>query len=323
MRIGFPVKVLGQPGVKSHDSRRWQNHPHLSVSLAYLRDIFLYLDRQDIHMYRVSADLAPYISHPDLCQFHSQIDDCATELSAVGAMARSYDLRLSVHLQLSTVLNAIEEAIALQAAQLITAQAKILDAMSLGGEAVVVTHIGGVYGDKSTALGRFATRYDLLPDQTQQRLALENDDKRFSVADIVWVHRRTGVRLVFDYLHFQNHNPEGMLVMEALQACLDSWPRNVTPKIHFSSPRTAMRIIERTDSQGKQSEPMMRAPQPQQHADFIDPFQFIDFVRKVKRINLPEFDFMLEAKAKDLAVLHLREHLARLAPDTMYWGSNG
>ena len=38
-RLGFALKVLGQPGLKSHDSRRWQNEPHLSVSLAYLREI--------------------------------------------------------------------------------------------------------------------------------------------------------------------------------------------------------------------------------------------------------------------------------------------
>jgi len=139
----------------------------------------------------------------------------------------------------------------------------------------------------------------------------------------MWVHRRTGVPLVFDYLHFQNHNPEGMLLMEALEVCLGSWPQNVRPKIHFSSPRTAMRVIDRTSSQGERREPIMRAPRPHQHADFIDPFQFMHFVRKVKTIDLPEFDFMLEAKAKDLAVLHLREHLARLAPEAMYWGSNG
>lgn len=323
MRLGFPVKVLGQPGLKSHDTRRWQNHPHLSVSLAYLRDVFLYLDRQDIRMYRMAADLAPYVSHPDLPQFHSQIDDCATELAALGTMAKSYDLRLSFHLQLSTVLNALDEAIALQTAQLITSQAKILEGMSLGDEAVVVTHVGGVYGDKGTALDRFAARYDLLPDGARQRLALENDDKRFSVADIMWVHRRTGVPLVFDYLHFQNHNPEGMLPLEALEVCLGTWPQNVRPKIHFSSPRTAMRVIERTGSQDERTEPMMRAPRPHQHADFIDPFQFMDFVRKVKTIDLPAFDFMLEAKAKDLAVLQLREHLTRFAPDATYWGSNG
>jgi UV DNA damage endonuclease len=323
MRLGFPVKVLGQPGLKSHDTRRWQNDPHLSVSLAYLRDIFLYLDRQDIRMYRMAADLAPYVSHPKLPQLDSQIDDCTTELSSLGAMARSYDLRLSFHLQLSTVLNALDEAIALQAARLITAQAMILDGMSLGNEAVVVTHVGGAYGDKSAALARFAARYDLLPDRARQRLALENDDKRFSVADIMWIHRHTGVPLVFDYLHFRNHNPESMPLTEALRICLNSWPQNVRPKIHFSSPRTAMRVIERTGSQDEPKEPIMRAPRPHQHADFIDPFEFMDFVRTVKRVHLPEFDFMLEAKAKDLAVLHLREQVNRFEPDAMYWGGDG
>ena len=43
VRLGFPVKVLGASGLRSHDSRRWQNRPRLIVSLAYLRDIFLYL----------------------------------------------------------------------------------------------------------------------------------------------------------------------------------------------------------------------------------------------------------------------------------------
>ena len=37
-RLGLPVKVIGAP-VRSHDSRRWQNEPHLSVSLAYVRDL--------------------------------------------------------------------------------------------------------------------------------------------------------------------------------------------------------------------------------------------------------------------------------------------
>jgi len=35
LRLGFPVKILGQPGLKTHDSRRWQNSPHLKFSLEY------------------------------------------------------------------------------------------------------------------------------------------------------------------------------------------------------------------------------------------------------------------------------------------------
>jgi UV DNA damage endonuclease len=27
-------------------------------------------------MYRISSDIAPYITHPDLPQFHQQIEEC-------------------------------------------------------------------------------------------------------------------------------------------------------------------------------------------------------------------------------------------------------
>jgi UV DNA damage endonuclease len=55
------------------------------------------------------------------------------------------------------------------------------------------------------------------------------------------------------------------------------------------------------------------APQLGQHADYIHPFEFIDFIRSAR--GLPDFDVMLETKASDLALLRLRGDLARLAPD--------
>jgi len=315
MRLGFAVKVLGQPGLKSHDTRRWQNHPHVSVSLAYLRDIFMYLRRQNIHMYRMASDLAPYVAHPEMPWFHSQIDECATELAVAGDTAKTHGLRLSFHLPPSNVLNAHDEAIAHHSAEQIAAQARILESMGLGPEAVLVTHIGGVYGDREAALKRFLERYQHLPDLVRRWLALENDDARFSVGDIAWIHQESGVPLVFDYQHFRNYNPEGMDTVEALEICLQSWPGGVKPKIHFSSPRTAMRIIERKESETKKKSQLLRAPRSAQHADFIDPFQFISFIRAARTRNLPEFDVMLEAKAKDLALMHLRQGLARFAPE--------
>jgi UV DNA damage endonuclease len=316
MRLGFAVKVLGKPTLKSHDTRRWQNHPHLSVSLAYLRDIFVYLSRQSIHMYRMASDLAPYVTHPEMPWFHSQIDECATELALVGEMAKRYDLRLSFHLPPSNVLNARDELIARRSAEQLAAQARILEGMGLGPEAVIVTHVGGVYGDREGALKRFLERYQDLPDFVCRRLVLENDDRRFSTGDIAWIHRENGIPLVFDYLHFHNHNPESMDVMEALGLCLRSWPRGIRPKVHFSSPRTAIRIVERKGSDREEKSQLLRAPRSVQHADFIDPFQFISFIREASRKRLPEFDVMLEAKAKDLALLHLRQNLARFAPET-------
>jgi UV DNA damage endonuclease len=317
MLLGFPVKVLGQPGLKSHDNRRWKSHPHLSVSLAYLRDIFLYLKRQDIRMYRMAADLAPYVAHPDMPEFHSQIEECTAELAAVGELAIDGRLRLSFHLPLTVVLNAQDETIAQQSSQSAVAHGRILEAMGLGPEAVLVTHVGGLYGDRDSALDRFVERFQRLPAAARHRLVLENDDKRFSVSDIQWVHERTGIPLVFDYLHFRNFNPQGLDIAQALDTCLRSWPSGVKPKIHFSSPRTAMRIVERRASRDRSTSPQLRAPRPTQHADFADPFQFIDFFSTAKQVVEQEFDVMLEVKGKDLAVLRLREDLMRFAPNLL------
>ncbi len=97
LRLGFPVKVMGAPELKSNDARRWQQNPHLKVSLQYLDRIFDFLARHKIGMYRMSSDLAPYATHPDMPQFHSMVRDSAPELAAIGAKARTLDLRLSFH----------------------------------------------------------------------------------------------------------------------------------------------------------------------------------------------------------------------------------
>ena len=85
MRVGFAVKVLGDGGLRSHDTRRWQSGPHLRTSLGYLAEILSYLDAHGIRMYRMATALAPYASHPGLPQFHRQVEECAEELAAVGS----------------------------------------------------------------------------------------------------------------------------------------------------------------------------------------------------------------------------------------------
>jgi UV DNA damage endonuclease len=309
MRLGFVVKPLARPELKSHDSRRWQNHPHLSVSLAYLRDVFAYLSAAHIDMYRMSSDLAPYVTHPDMPQFHRQISECDTELAEAGALAKQLNLRLSFHPSQHVVLNSpAEDLVAKSAADLIT-QAAILDGMSLEREAVVVTHLGGVYGDREAARDRFIMAFERLPEAARRRLVLENDDVRFGVADTLWVHERTGIPLVFDNLHHRLNNPDGRSPREALAACLATWPPGVRPKIHFSSPRTEWLI----EAGAAGEAPQIRQTRWAYHSDYANPFEFIDFVRMAA--GLPAFDVMLEVRAKDLALLQLRDDLRRFAPD--------
>jgi hypothetical protein len=80
LRLGFPVKVMGKPGLKSNDTRRWQKNPHLKTSLEYVSEILDYLARHKIGMYRLSSDLAPYATHPDMPQFHAMVAESDAEL---------------------------------------------------------------------------------------------------------------------------------------------------------------------------------------------------------------------------------------------------
>ena len=59
MRLGFAVKVLGDGGLPSHDTRRWQSGPHLRWSLEALHAVIDHCERNGIRMYRMTASLAP------------------------------------------------------------------------------------------------------------------------------------------------------------------------------------------------------------------------------------------------------------------------
>jgi UV DNA damage endonuclease len=307
-RLGFPVKVVGAP-LKSHDTRRWQSGPHLSVSIAYLRDIFGYLQANNICFYRVAAQLAPYLTHPDMPQFHNQLDESAAELSALGELARSLGLRLTVHPTHYVQLSSPNEQTAANARTELTLAGAIFDRMGLDADAVMVVHVGGIYGDPGSGCERFVRQVERLPQAARARLVLENDDHKYSFEDCLWIHERTGVPLVLDVLHLRCLNPTGRSVTSALGAALATWPQERKPKIHFSSPRTSPRVVER----GGQEQ--WQAPLPHQHSDFLDPFAVIDLLRDARAAGLRPFDIMLEAKAKDLALLRLREHIKQFAPD--------
>lgn len=307
-RLGIPVKVVGAP-LRAYDSRRWPQQPHLSVSLAYLRDLFGYLHQHNIGLYRLAGQLAPYLTHPDLPQFHRQLDECATELAALGDMARQYQLRLTLHPAFYVQLNSPDPAQVARAQTELSAAATLLDSMGLGSEAIIVVHVGSAFGDPVAGRARFVAAYDRLPATVRTRLALENDDRTYGISDLHWIHKRTGIRLVFDVLHHRCHNPTRQSLIEALRLALGSWPPGEQPKIHFSSPRTELRRSTR------HGEPHLQLPLPNQHSDFIHPFEFIDFLQEARQSGLPCFDIMLEAKAKELALVRLRQQLARYAPD--------
>ncbi len=312
LRLGFPVKVLGQPDLRSNDARRWQSGPHLRVSLEYLRAILDYLLERDIRMYRMASDFAPYATHPDLPQFHGQIRECAGDLRDVGRLARERGVRLSFHPSQFVILNSPDPKLTAKSVADLVAQAEMLDLMGLGPEAVLVIHVGGTYGDRVSGCRRWAETFPKLPEPVRRRLVLENDDIRYGPADVLGIHEATGVPLIFDHQHYWCLNPEGLGLRETLARFLATWPAGVRPKIHYSSPRTEFREVKRKDRKTGKTTAVLQPPIWTGHADFVNPFEFVTFLRLAGELD---FDIMLEAKAKDLALHRARRDLARFAPE--------
>jgi UV DNA damage endonuclease len=263
-------------------------------------------------MYRMSSDVAPYVTHPGLPQFHKQIAESRSELGELGRHANRIGLRLSFHPSQYIVMSAPDKALRSQSIRDLAVQAEMLDLMNLGPEAVLVIHIGGAYDDKSAALDRWVACYRDLPEPARRRLVLENDDVRFSAADVIRIHDRTGVPLVFDMQHHQCLNPERLPWRPTLERFLSTWPEDVRPKVHYSSPRTQMREVVRTNRRTGKKQKLLQPPTWTAHADYVHPFEFIRFGMETKDLT---FDVMLEAKAKDLALRRLRQDILCYAPE--------
>jgi len=75
--------------------------------------------------------------------------------------------------------------------------------------------------------------------------------------------------------------------------------------VHYSSPRT--NAEERRRRVGRRVERRLVLPPLRAHADLVDPIAFEHFLRDTA--TGLDFDVMLEAKAKDLALLRLRAQL--------------
>jgi UV DNA damage repair endonuclease len=130
-------------------------------------------------------------------------------------------------------------------------------------------------------------------DERVQRLAVEELEVQAELLDGMGMGPEAVV-----VLHVGGAAGDGIPDREALELAIATWPDGVRPKIHYSSPRTAVE-----ERRGRLVLPPLRA-----HADMVDPIGFERFV--VDTARGLDVDVMLEAKAKDLALLRLREQLA-------------
>jgi UV DNA damage endonuclease len=239
--------------------------------------------RLGIGAFRIMSPLFPRMTHPEVgyaLDDLPQAESIAARLSAVRAFAQEHDIRLSFHPDQFVVLSSPHAHVVENSIRELEYHAFLAD---LVGADVINIHGGGVYGDKTAALARFAEVFKRLPENLIKRLSVENDDISYTVTDLLPMCTQLGLPLVYD-VHHHRCNPDGLGECEATDLAAQTW-RGREPYCHISSPR----------------EGWQASPKP--HADYID----ITDVPQCWHGRAMTVD--VEAKAKELAVVRLMQEL--------------
>lgn len=283
MKIGYACKLVNVPdtNLKSCTQKNVTEENSLLLiqhNLQCLNAILEYNRANNIHMFRISSDFIPFGSSPiNTVQWW---DIFADEFAMLGEKAKRYDIRLSMHPGQYTVLNSPSADVVSRAVDDLIYHTRVLDSLGLSSENKIILHIGGAYGDKIEAIERFKNNYILLPSAVKKRLIIENDDKIYTVEEVLGISHALGIPVVFDNLHNAiNQSEAEKSEFEWIELCRETWKvHDGMQKIHYSQQAKDKRIGS--------------------HSAFISIDEFIHFHSQLNRDNI---DIMLEVKDKNLS----------------------
>ncbi|MBN2465707.1 UV DNA damage repair endonuclease UvsE, partial [candidate division WOR-3 bacterium] len=209
MRIGYPC-INRSIGCTSSRTFRLASYSEkrlvdtVETNLDCLEAVLRWNAAHGILFFRITSDLVPFASHP-VCRY-DWAGRFRDRFRRIGRFVRRQRMRISMHPDQFVLLNAIDEKIVESSIRELEYHTRVLDLMGLPGSAKVQIHIGGVYGDKNAAIGRFVAQHRKLPRVIKRRLVIENDDRSYTVADCLEVHHLTRVPVLFDVFHRRVNN---------------------------------------------------------------------------------------------------------------------
>ena len=247
-----------------------------------LIEIIKWNERNGISFFRLSSDLFPWASEYNLSEL-PHYERIRTLMAGAGNLIKSYGHRITSHPGPFNVLVSPKEHVVQNTITDLTTHGEVFDLLGLSRTPYnkLNIHCNGVYGDKISAMDRFCKNFERLPESVQTRLTVENDDKAsmYSVKDLMYIHERIGIPIVFDYHHHKFCTGD-LSEEEALKLAVSTWPKDIVPVVHYSESKA---LHESNDKL-----------RPQAHSDYIS---------EVPNTYGLAVDIMVEAKAKELSIL--------------------
>lgn len=252
----------------------------IKSNFSDLEKILYYNYKNDIYFYRLTSNLIPLSTHPEVN--YEVYHRYQTEFRRIGKLVKQYHIRIDTHPNAFCVLNSIHEEVVNSSINILRDQYFMFQAMKIPGK--IILHVGsGTYGKKA-GINRFIKQFRALPSALQACILLENDDKLYHAEDVLMICEATGIPMVLDY-HHHICNPCQTDITELLPRIYATWEKETEPpKMHYSSPKSKK--------------------EKRSHSEYIVLDDFVEFLRVLKQQS-HDVDVMLEAKAKDDAIFHL------------------
>ena len=250
MKIGYPC-INRSIGCSSNKKFRLANFTEekfnetVKNNLNCLNQIIDYNVENNMFFLRISSETIPFASH-EICNFDWK-KTFKIELENIGMKLRKKNFRVSMHPGQFTLLNSPSKKIVEKSLAELEYHTDLLDAMSLDNTAKIQIHVGGVYGDKDSAIERFISTFGIASKKITTRLAIENDDYHYSVKDCLRINKETNIPIILDNLHLECLN-DGESLIEAYDMIKGTWDEeDGIPMLDYSSQQKDARIGKHTE----------------------------------------------------------------------------
>jgi UV DNA damage endonuclease len=252
----------------------------IDENLDALSNAIDYNIKNHINLFRITSDLIPFGSSP--ANSLHWWDMFSIKFDTIGNKIKKSNMRVSMHPGQYTVLNSPNEDIVDRAIMDLEYHTKVLDSLKVSRDNKIILHIGGVYNDKPAAMSRFIHNYERLSDNVKNRLVIENDDKSYTIEDVLTIGHKLSIPVIYDNLHnYLNPSDREKTDEYYINLVKPLWKiEDGTQKIHFS--------IQDSIKKGGS------------HSKTIDIKTFLQFCKGVKRDDI---DIMLEVKDKNLSAI--------------------
>jgi UV DNA damage endonuclease len=285
------VTVAGLDKLVDNQTKLYRLRKVAKKNLENTLRILRYNVASDIYVYRLTSKLIPLATHASI-EGWDYTEEFKNEFKEIGKFIIDNNLRISAHPDHFTLINSIYPKVVTDAVKDLNYHVNLYEAMGLSDyKYKLVIHVGGVYNDKIASTEKFKENFSKLPDRIRKRIILENDDKSYSATEVLSICQELRIPMVLDVHHYNCVN-SGEKLEDLLPDIFKTWKNEAyPPKVHFSSPKGCKDF--------------------RSHSDFIDIDEFYKFLNQTKEIGR-NFDIMLEAKAKDAALMKLSGDLSKL-----------